>query len=77
MQTRVIPTSTHGRYLLREPTQPGAALPLLVGFHGYMETAETQMDRLTSIPGNGNWLLIAIQGLNRFYRSRTDDVVAN
>ena len=77
MQTRVIPTSTHGRYLLREPTQPGAAVPLLVGFHGYMETAETQMDRLTSIPGNGNWLLVAIQGLNRFYRSRTDAVVAN
>lgn len=50
---------------------------MLVGFHGYSETAEAQMDRLASIPGADRWMLVSIQGLNRFYRGRTEDVVAS
>ena len=49
---------------------------LFVGFHGYAETAEVQMERLAAVPGTDGWTLVAAQGLNRFYRGRTEDVVA-
>ena len=71
---RPVPTQTHGRILVREPIQ-AHSLPVLVGFHGYAESAEAQMDRLASIPGADRWLLVSIQGLNRFYRGRSEDVV--
>jgi predicted esterase len=56
----------------------GAADPrgLLVGFHGYMESAEIQMARLEQIPGTEPWMLVSIQGLHRFYRGRSEAVVA-
>lgn len=71
-----VPTLTHGRVLVREAraaTQKG----LLVGFHGYMETAQIQMDRLEAIPGSSAWTLVSIQGLHRFYRGRSEQVVAS
>jgi predicted esterase len=49
---------------------------MLVGFHGYMEAAETQVDRLGQIDPRGMWTLVAIQGLNRFYERRTNNVIA-
>lgn len=49
---------------------------LLVGFHGYAETAETQLERLAAVHGTDSWTLVAAQGLNRFYRGRTQEVVA-
>lgn len=75
MIERTIASSTHGRYLV-EPADTAAPAPLLVGFHGYAEAAETQLDRLRSIPGSQGWLLVSVQGLNRFYRRRSGDVVA-
>jgi len=51
---------------------------LIMGFHGYMESAEDQMVRLRSIPGVSSWQLASIQALNRFYRGRrSQDVVAS
>lgn len=50
---------------------------MLVGFHGYAENAETQLERLRTIPGGERWLRVSIQGLHRFYQSRTDAVVAS
>lgn len=73
MRTLSIETLTHGRVLVRDVGSPSG---LLVGFHGYAETAEAQMERLTTVPGTDAWTLVAAQGLNRFYRSRTQDVVA-
>ena len=35
------------------------------------------MDRLEAIPGSSAWTLVSIQALHRFYRGRTDDVVAS
>ena len=46
----------------------GIPLGLLVGFHGYMENAEMQMQRLEAIPGGLEWTLVSIQALHRFYR---------
>ncbi|MEO6213544.1 MAG: phospholipase [Vicinamibacterales bacterium] len=73
MKEILVPARTHGRVLVREATLPAA---LLVGFHGYLENAEIQMERLTVIPGAHQWTLVSPQALNRFYRGRTEDVVA-
>lgn len=74
-QIRLVPTLTHGRVLVRKAR--GVPLGLLVGFHGYMENAEVQMQRLEAIPGGSDWTLVSIQALHRFYRRRTNDVVAS
>lgn len=76
MIERSIATTTHGRYLV---VPPAAAQPagVLVGFHGYAEAAETQLERLRAIPGSDRWRLIAIQGLHRFYQRRTNEVIAS
>ncbi len=47
-----------------------------MGFHGYAEGAEAQLERLRAIPGTERWLLVSVQGLNRFYQRRTNEVVA-
>lgn len=75
MIERTIAASTHGRYLIEPPATPGAA-SLLVGFHGYAESAEAQLDRLRAIPGVDRWRIASIQGLNRFYQRRTNEVIA-
>jgi predicted esterase len=75
MIERTIPSSTHGRYLV-EPADTAEPAPLLVGFHGYAEAAETQLERLRAIPGSQRWLIVSVQGLHRFYRRRSGDVVA-
>jgi dienelactone hydrolase len=50
---------------------------VLAGFHGYAESADVHLDRLRSIGGTSQWLLISIQALNRFYRGRSEDTVAS
>jgi predicted esterase len=71
---RLAETITHGRYLVNEGAR-GA--PLLTGFHGQGESAEMQFDRLKSIAGEDSWIVVSIQGLHRFYRGRSTDVVAS
>jgi len=73
---RSVPVTTHGRYLVDVPTAPGP-WPVLVGFHGYAESADTGLERLRSIPGVDSWLRVSIQGLHRFYRGRNSDVVSS
>ena len=76
MIDRTIAAATHGRYLIEPPAASGPA-PLLVGFHGYGESADTQLDRMRRIPGADGWLLVSIQGLHRFYQRRANEVVAS
>ena len=64
---------THGRVVVRDVGTPRG---LFVGFHGYMENADIQMERLAAVPGAEEWTLVSVQGLNRFYRGRSQDVVA-
>lgn len=73
MKTLSIATTIHGRVLVRETHEPVA---VVVGFHGYMENAAIQMERLEALPGSERWTLISIQGLHRFYRGRTEEVIA-
>jgi predicted esterase len=72
---RTIGTGTHGRYLVSAGTSTGA--PLLIGFHGYGETADEEMARLRTIPGIDRWTIASVQGLHQFYRRRTNEVVAS
>jgi predicted esterase len=73
---RNIATTTHGRYLLVPAAAPVPA-GLLVGFHGYAEGAESQLERLRAIPGADRWTLVSVQGLHRFYQRRTNEVIAS
>ncbi len=75
MIARTIETTTHGRYLVEPPTLATGS-PLLVGCHGYAEDAEQMLRRLTVTPGIDRWCVASVQGLNRFYQRRTDEVVA-
>ena len=76
MIERTIAAGTHGRYLIEPPASSGPA-PMLVGFHGYGEGADTQLERMRRIPGADRWLLVSIQGLHRFYQRRANEVVAS
>lgn len=76
VDVQLVPTITHGRVLVRR-ARAAARRGLLVGFHGYMENAAIQMKRLEEIPGGSAWTLVSVQGLHRFYRGRTDEVVAS
>jgi predicted esterase len=73
---RSIAVATHGRYLVVAPEVSGPA-PILAGFHGYAEDADTQLARLRNLPGSGRCLLVSIQGLHSFYNRRTNEVVAS
>ena len=68
----LVETAVHGRVLVR----PGTIGHLLVGFHGYAETAGDQLSRLEGISSAREWTLASVQGLNRFYRGRTEHVIA-
>ena len=70
-----IATQVHGRYLVEAPARLGSGCPLLVGFHGYGETAEKHLDELRKIPGAHQWILCAVQALHPFY-NRTGEVIA-
>jgi predicted esterase len=72
---RLVAATVHGRYLL--DLSAGRARGLLVGFHGYAEVAETQVERLRAIPGADTWMLASVQALHPFYRGRSNDVVAS
>jgi predicted esterase len=74
--TLLIETRTHGRVIV-EPSATPASAGILVGFHGYAETAEIQLERLAAIPGADAWTLLSVQGLHRFYRGRSEDVVSS
>lgn len=73
MKTLSIETVTHGRVLVRETPQSRV---VVIGFHGYMENADIQMERLLQTPGSDAWTLVSVQGLHRFYRGRSEAVVA-
>ena len=72
METRLVTATVHGRYLLRE-----RGPRLLVGFHGYAETAEIHLGQLEKIPGIGDWSVAAVQALHPFYTRNDQAVVAS
>jgi predicted esterase len=73
---RTIATIIHGRYLV-DPAEGGGPHPLLVGFHGYGEEAQVQLDRLRAVRGSALWSLASVQGLHRFYRKGGEVMAAS
>jgi predicted esterase len=71
-----LPAQTHGRYVVAPPASTDP-VPILAGFHGYGESADTHLERLRAIAGSERWLVVSIQGLHRFYNRRADEVVAS
>jgi predicted esterase len=67
--------TVQGRYLVRPGAAPSG--PTLVGYHGYAETADTQLARLLQIPGAEAATVVSVQGLHPFYRGRSEEVVAS
>lgn len=70
-----IPTGTHGRYLVAAP-EAGGPWPVLMGFHGYAQSAVVHLPELARLDPRHEWLHVSVQGLHRFY-SRSRDVVAS
>lgn len=73
---QTVVTRMHGRYLVAPPVSSDPA-PILVGFHGYGESADIHLSRLRAIESTERWLIVSIQGLHRFYQRRTEEVVAS
>jgi len=74
VNARYVETTVRGRYLV-EPG-PAGAQTLLVGFHGYGETAEVQMERLRRFPGAERAVLVSVQSLHLFY-TKAGEVVGS
>jgi len=72
IETRMIETPVHGRFLLRR----GSEESVLVGFHGYAENAEAHLEQLLAIPDLDGWTIAAVQALHPFY-NRSREVVAS
>ena len=72
-EVRSFEARTHGRVLVRR----GDPRRLLIGFHGYAESAETHLGELLRVPAAEGWTVVAVQALNRFYNRRTPEVVAS
>lgn len=72
-----IPVTTHGRLLIDEGESAGGRLQLLVGCHGYAQSADEMMEMLRGIPVSADWTRLSIQGLHRFYRGRSRTTVAS
>jgi predicted esterase len=69
----------HSRYWLvpaadQEGTAPTPA-PLLIGCHGYAETALDVLAQLRRIPGSERWHLVGVEAPHPFYKGRTPEVV--
>jgi predicted esterase len=75
---RTIPATIHGRYLVdAASTAAEGVAGILIGCHGYAENAEVQLARLQQIPGLEGWARVSVQALHRFYRGRSEEIVAS
>lgn len=75
MRTLSIETVTHGRVLVEDAADVFSGL--LVGFHGYAQSAEEMLDELRRLPGSSRWRIAAVQALHRFYSRGEQRVVAS
>jgi predicted esterase len=71
-----VPVTTHGRVLVDE-TAAATPARLLVGCHGYAQSADEMMELLRTIPASAAWTRVSIQALHRFYRGRSEVTVAS
>jgi predicted esterase len=72
-----VETRTHGRAIIKDATAPTSSMRLLVGFHGYAQSAEDMLTELELVPGIEKWTLLSVQALHRFYSRGQEKVVAS
>lgn len=77
MRVISIETQTHGRALIKDAVVSSSAFRLLIGFHGYAQTAEDMLAELERLPGSEHWTLVSVQALHRFYARGNERVVAS
>jgi len=78
VRTISVETPTHGRALIKDASSSfSSSGGLLVGFHGYAQSAEDMLAELELIPGSERWTLVSVQGLHRFYARGHGKVVAS
>ena len=73
MKIHTIAATVHGRFVVR----PGPPERLLIGFHGFAETAEIHIEELLKIEGVDVWTVASVQALHPFYTGRSQQIVAN
>ena len=76
MNVLSIPTPTHGRVLIEDPSGPFSGC-VLIGCHGYAQNAPIMLKDLGGIPGIESWRRVSVQALNRFYTRGDEAVVAS
>ena len=76
IQTHVIAASTHGRFLVDCPEGAGP-WPVLLGFHGYAESAAAHLPQLARLDPAHLWVRVSVQALHRFYARAASEVVAS
>jgi len=74
-RVEVLLARVHGRYLIREAKSGSRGL--LIATHGYGMSAADMLAEVETIPGIKAWTVVSIQGLNRFYNTRSQEVVAS
>jgi len=72
-----VPATVHGRVLIESDEHAADRSGVLVGFHGYAQTAGDMMAELARIPGASAWTRIAVQALHPFYIRGDQQVVAS
>ena len=73
MKIHTIAATVHGRFVVRA----GPPERLLIGFHGFAETAEIHIEELLKIRGVEAWTVVSVQALHPFYTGRSQQIVAN
>src|SRR5262245_32368796 len=57
----IVRAETHGRYLV---LRRRSSASVIVGFHGYGESADDQLGRLAALDLTDEWRVVSIQGLH-------------
>lgn len=70
---RRVPARVHGRFLVDAPESAPRAV--VVGFHGFGESARANLEELRRLPGLDGWMRVAVEALHPFY-TRAGDIVA-
>ena len=73
LTTHTLAATVHGRFLVRA----GPPQRLLIGFHGYAETAEVHIEELSKIRGVEDWTVVSVQALHPFYTALTQQIAAS
>ncbi len=71
-----VETTTHGRVLIDEAATSRAA-PMIVGFHGYGQTADDMLGELRKVPGIERFTVVSVQALHAFYLRGNERVGAS